>query len=242
MRSPGHKRRLINCLLFTLPALGQSFEVASVKPNPPRVAYGAGRPSCATGKFTAQTTSQLTIAWAFGVNIVQLEGLDKWPVARAAFAIEGVPAGPVSLDQCRKMAQALLAERFKLAIHRETRSMSVYALLVAKNGPKLQPPAETDVAPRGKACASPPKGWSIEELADCLNLYLYPNLVVDRTGLTGLYKITLDFSPPNGRGGLLGDGPDVFSAVESQLGLKLDQRKEEVEMIVIDHLEQPEAN
>ncbi len=251
MRVPAHKRRVINCLLFSLPALGQgfpaveqSFEVASVKPNPPRVAYEAGRPNCATGKFTAQTSLQLTIAWAYGVNIIQLDGTDKWPAAHASFAMEGVPAGPADEAQCRRMVQALLAERFKLAIHRESRPMSVYALVVARNGPKFQPAGEADQGrTRPVACKSPSRGWSMQDLADCMDLYLYPTLVVDHTGLSGgLYKITLDFSPPNGVGGLLGDGPDAFSAVESQLGLKLEDRKQQVEVIVIDHLEQPEAN
>jgi uncharacterized protein (TIGR03435 family) len=71
---------------------------------------------------------------------------------------------------------------------------------------------------------------------------LYPTPVVDHTGLNGVYKINLNFAPPGPDGKPMGDGPDLFSAVELQLGLKLDQRKEDVETIVIDHIEQPEPN
>lgn len=227
---------------MALPAAAQSFEVASVKPNLQGWTQ-ADRPSCAKGKFTTRATLQLAIAWAYGVNVIQLEGRDKWPAASAAFAMEGVPGGPVDETRCRAMVQALLAERFKLAIHRESRSMSVYALGIAKNGPKLQPAGATEAGRRKPvACRSASDGWSMQDLADCLDLYLFPTLVVDHTGLNGRYKIDLDFSPPNGRGGLLGDGPDAFSAVESQLGLRLDPRKEPVEVVVIDDVEQPDAN
>jgi len=158
--------------------------------------------------------------------------------------MEGVPGQPVDEARCRAMVQALLAGRFKLAIHHETRPMPVYAMTVAKNGPKLQSAGEADAGRnnRAKSCASPPKGWSMQELAGCMDLYLYPMLVVDHTGLTGTYAIGLDFAAPLPDGKLLGDGPDVFSAVESQLGLKLDQREEPVEMIVVDHIQPPDAN
>jgi len=82
----------------------------------------------------------------------------------------------------------------------------------------------------------------MQELADFLERLFSPTPVVDHTGLTGPYKITLNFSPSTPDGKLIGDGPDIFSAVESQLGLKLDQRKENVEMVIVDHIEQPEAN
>lgn len=179
MLSRARKRLLINWLLCALPALGQSFEVSSVKPSPPARRVSLGLPSCATGKFTAQTSLRLTIAWAYGINIIQLEGRDKWPVAQATFAIEGLPDGPADDAQCRVMVQALLAQRFKLAVHRESRARPVYALLIGKNGPKIEPAGEADQRrPKPMACVSPAQGWSMQDLADCLDLYLYPTLVV----------------------------------------------------------------
>jgi uncharacterized protein (TIGR03435 family) len=101
------------------------------------------------------------------------------------------------------MVQTLLADRCKLAIRREARPMTVYAL--GRN-------------------------------------FLYPTPAVDHTGLDGVYKINLDFAPPVPDGKPIGDGPDLFSALESQLGLELGQRKEPVETIVIDHIQPPNPN
>jgi uncharacterized protein (TIGR03435 family) len=250
--------RRISCLLWAAPLFAQpAFEVASVKPFTLTVAT-AVPPSCPGGRFVARFGLASIIDWAYGIQPFELEGLDKWPTARGAFAIEATssaqvsqgPArpGPTSDIQCRAMVRTLLAERFKLTIHRESRTLSVYALQVAKNGAKMQPATDADqdgVHVNGAKTFGSPKGWSMPELADFLTRSFYLTPVVDRTGLKGLYKLTLNFAP-----GLYnvpgvapqGDGPDIFSAVEAQLGLKLEQRKEPVETVVIDHIEQPEAN
>jgi uncharacterized protein (TIGR03435 family) len=244
--------RRISCLLWAAPIFAQpAFEVASVKPFTLTLAT-AVPPSCPVGRFVARFGLASIIDWAYGIQPFQLDGLEKWPTARGAFAIEATSAPvspePASDARCRAMLQALLAERFKLAVHRETRTLSVYALLIAKNGAKMQPATDADqdgVHVNGAKTFGSPKGWSMEELADFLARSFYLTPVVDRTGLQGLYRLTLNFAP-----GLYnvpgvapqGDGPDIFSAVESQLGLKLEQRKEPVEVMVIDYIEQPEAN
>ena len=238
----------VSALEAQTPPPAPTFEVASIKPAPPidRAKIMAGKLHLGMTVDAARVDiGNLSLAdlirTAYRVKAFQVSGPD-WMATQRFDILAKMPEGATK-EQVPDMLQALLAERFKLAIHRETRSMPVYALVAGRNGPRLQP-ADGAEEPRTKpvACKSPSTGWSMQDLADCLDLYLYPTLVVDRTGLRGLYKITLDFSPPNGRGGLLGDGPDAFSAVESQLGLKLEDRKEPVEVIVIDRLEPPEAN
>jgi len=154
------------------------------------------------------------------------------------------------------MVQALLADRFKLKIHHETKAISVYALVVGKTRPKLK---EADpskpgagaringrpmrIAPDGKETLL---GWTTAYLADALTLttqQLDRRRVVDRTGLKGVYEFNLQFDEfPNVGFGRPHDQPDVFIAVEEQLGLKLEARKEPFDIIVIDHLEKSSEN
>jgi uncharacterized protein (TIGR03435 family) len=239
-------------LLFATPLLGQTpqprFEVTSVKPFT-LTAATAVPPGCPGGRFAARFGLPSTILWAYGIQPFQLDGIEKWPNARASFAIEAASAAPVSESQCRLMVQTLLADRFKLAIHREPRPFSVYALSPAKSGPKLKQATDADpedgVHINGAQTYGLPKGWSMAQLAELLGRSLYPTPVVDKTGLEGIYRFTLNFAPgPYNIPGVepRGDGPDIFSAVESQLGLKLEQRKEPIEFVVIDHVEAPDAN
>jgi uncharacterized protein (TIGR03435 family) len=131
----------------------------------------------------------------------------------------------------------------------------VYALVVAKNGPKM---AKADEAPgirvviNGNSMGIPagtpkdfkgPTGWSMDHLADIVRLGV-DRPVINRTGLEGLYKINLSFSslgvspadlPPEA-------GPEVMTALPEQLGLRLESAKAPIEMVVIEHIEKPDAN
>jgi uncharacterized protein (TIGR03435 family) len=130
------------------------------------------------------------------------------------------------------MMQTLLAERFKLALHRETRVLPVYALVVAKNGPKLQ-----EANPDGRAGLTSEGGRSgvrvtsqkaaMAGLAHRLSLDV-GRPVLDRTEIKGFFRITLEWARE-------GDGPSVFAAIQEQLGLKLEATKAPIEILVIDH-------
>ncbi len=137
-------------------------------------------------------------------------GLPKWASgAEGVFDIEGKAAGPVTEAQCRLMLQALLTDRFKLAVHRETRTLPVAALVVAKGGPKpklakaldtdaLQSDKDKRVFVNGTPAYASANGWSMAQLAEFL-LRVYPGrIVVDKTGLEGLYRFSLDYAvtPP----------------------------------------------
>jgi uncharacterized protein (TIGR03435 family) len=158
---------------------------------------------------------------------------------------------PHARPEFRKMLQALLADRFKLAVHRETKEMPVYALVVGKGGPKFKesaPDAEDvgriNIDSRTQNQTLVATKCTMESLADDLMSFLgVEKPVVDRTGLTGFYNIKLQATPkwkmdadPE-----LGD-LSASAAVQEQLGLKLESAKAPVEILVVDHWEKPTAN
>jgi uncharacterized protein (TIGR03435 family) len=137
-----------------------------------------------------------------------------------------------------QMLQALLADRFKMKVHDETRSLPVYALTIAKDGPRL-PRAST---PDGGTSSGPriiaAKGATIDVLARMLADVL-TKPVLNRTGLTGIFNVKLDFAPLQGPSDA---GPSLFTAIQEQLGLKLEATKGPVQVLVIDSAEKPDAN
>jgi uncharacterized protein (TIGR03435 family) len=184
----------------------------------------------------------------------------------------------------RKMMQGMLADRFKLKVHHETKELPVYALVVSKGGPKLKeadpnapmPNAPNGMkmpdggpngigmkmpegAPRGNGMmmmtpgSMTARGIPIANLVNILTMQLHRQ-VVDKTGLTGKYDIDLKFGPEDGKAMMQGDssagagpvttdsGPSIFTALEEQLGLKLDSTKGPVDTIVVEHLEMPSGN
>ena len=173
----------------------------------------------------------------------------------------------LDLRQRNSMLQPLLAERFKLKVHKETELRSIYELVIAKNGPKLKEakPGDTDTSgtkganrfSRPGAILIASQGMSIAALANHLSELLH-RTIVDKTGLTGKYDITLRV----GIGGWPGSyasgagrrpaanrqrtpsrfAPSIFAAIQEQLGLKLQSTKGPVETLVIDHVEQPSEN
>lgn len=158
------------------------------------------------------------------------------------------------------MLQALLAERFKLKLHSETKVLPMYDLVLAKNGSKLKaaavPDAPADKAngpetakPHGMMTMGPGmlegQGLSITAVANQLS-YIVHYSVVDKTGLTGAYDLDLKWTPddagPLSGDALGGSGPSFFTALQEQLGLKLQSTKGPVETLTIDHAELPSEN
>ena len=138
------------------------------------------------------------------------------------------------------MVQSLFADRFKLVAHREMKESPVYLLTIAKTGSKLHPGGAVrfNGGVQGDASGKPdwPDGMTMSQLAGILSNYT-DRLVVDRTGLTGTYGITLDFSLTD-----RDDRPSIFTAVQEQLGLKLEPTKAPVEVLVIDSVNKPSEN
>jgi uncharacterized protein (TIGR03435 family) len=149
----------------------------------------------------------------------------------------------------RQMLQTLLAERFHLKVHREMKEMPVYALVVGKNGPKFKEssPDAAFVSNHGVNGHNQTITLSkatMESLADDIRGgFAVDRPVVDRTGLTGTYDLKMEASPE----GRINRAPEpgdisIFTAVQQQLGLRLEPRKEPLEILVVDHIEKPSEN
>jgi uncharacterized protein (TIGR03435 family) len=249
-------------VLFSMGAPCQpAFEVASVKPDRTGV-RGSMEFSSSRDRFTA-TDMPLgaLILVAYNITVRQLSGPGE--VLSARFDIAAKAEHPVSADAMMHMLQSLLADRFKLVIHRERREVPVYALRIGKGGPKLKPsdlPPGAGVVPRTPSTAGgsesagghlafkdesmPDFAWALSRMAG-----IGDRVVVDETGLKGKYDFQLtlerDSAPPAGadaHGPAATLGPPIFSAPREQLGLQLESSKALVEFLVVDHAEQPAEN
>ncbi|HET8549924.1 MAG TPA: TIGR03435 family protein [Bryobacteraceae bacterium] len=236
----------------------QTFEVASIKPNAAsdnrvmmRVQPG--------GRFTATgVTLKQLIGQAYNVRDFQISGGPGWIGserydinAKAETAAERIPP-----EQLRPMLRALLEERFQLKVREESREMPVYALVVAKNGPKLTPTSSPQgpVMRMGRGQLDGKK-VPVSMLAQQLSQQVGRN-VVDKTELKGEYDIVLNWTPEPGQGGgpFAGPpppdalppadaaGPTLFTALQEQLGLRLESQKGQVATIVIERAEKPSEN
>ena len=144
--------------------------------------------------------------------------------------------------QRQLMLQSLLADRFKLRVHNETREQPIYDLVVAKGGPKLKPwppGVQTKGASWGRSEIRI-EGWPIERFASSLD-GMVGRPVFDKTGLRGNYDIDLKWTPEDEQGAP-DAGPSLLTAIQEQLGLKLVPTKGPVVTFVVDHVERPSEN
>jgi uncharacterized protein (TIGR03435 family) len=221
---------------------GQSapeFEVASVKPHAPG---GSPHVSIAgdPGRVTfANITVRGLIREAYGLKIYPpLRGPDALSTDR--YDVTAKVAPDASKEQRMLMLQRLLAERFKLVVHRETKELPIYTLVAGRNGPRFHAVEDDGSAPEagsGGGHQIQAHHISMKLLAATLQGWI-GDTVVDATGLTGLYDLHLDFNFDEGKPD---EGPTIFEAVQ-KIGLKLEARKGPVEVVVIDHVEKPSAN
>jgi uncharacterized protein (TIGR03435 family) len=272
-----------------------AFEVASIKPNN----SGDGRVMLGNqpGRFTAtNVTLRMLIRNAYQLQDFQISGGPGWLasdrfdiVAKIeAGAQDAMPAGPPVPGQgptlLQLMLRSLLAERFKLAVHTETKEQPIYALVMARSAGRLGPElkkSETDCAALmaargrgpGRGITPPPQpgermqcgirigpgnmsvgGMTLAQFANSLGMFV-GRVVLDRTGLTGSYDFNLTWTPdqmpqrgpgtgadqPGRINGVEIDpnGPSIFTAVQEQLGLKLDPQRGPVDVLVIDRAEHP---
>jgi uncharacterized protein (TIGR03435 family) len=234
-----------NCvILAALAAFGQmaaptAFEVASVKPN--TSGSGSSRTSGTTGQLTITNRSlKELIEMAYSIQDFQLSAPD-WLGSAKFDIVAKIPAG-AGANQRPAMMRALLADRFQLAVHRESKEMPAYALVAARGGPKLQQvePGGTNMNNNGNNNSRQitAERVSMAGLAETL-ARIVEHPVVDRTGLQGVYKLKLEYAPdnakPDGPDGAA--GPSIYAALQEQLGLKLQTQKLPVEIIVVDRVE-----
>jgi uncharacterized protein (TIGR03435 family) len=211
-----------------------AFDVASVKPadpNGPVQSWTGGSP----GRFAAKGTLQFFVQLAYEVESLRLTGGPKW-LGADIFDIDAKAQRPFNITERNLMLQTLLAERFKLALHFETREFLVYALVVGKSGPKIQAVTDgigTMTTGRGRLNCRLPIAAFARSLSSTLG-----RTVLDQTGLTGAFDIKLEWTPD----GDDASGPSIFTAVQEQLGLQLESAKGPVEILVIEHAEKPAAD
>jgi uncharacterized protein (TIGR03435 family) len=249
--------RFASLFLLSCALCGQTFEVASVKPADPDTRGTSIH--TANGAFTATgITARNCITMAYDVQTFQLEGGPGWMADQRFNIAAKLPAGsvkgphdPEGMPKTREALRAMLADRFQLVVHRETKLMPAYVLVAAKGGPKLK---ETTDDGAGTNINSNSGKMSAERISMALfarNLAgTLGSPVVDMTGLKGVFNLTLEWTPDDVQSGAKpraessepSAGPSIFTALQEQLGLKLDRQKAPVEMIVIDRIEKPTEN
>jgi uncharacterized protein (TIGR03435 family) len=219
------------------------FDVASVKPASPEEIQ-AGSSGCKTGhgrETCTNVTLKRCIVGSFHTGPGQIVGGPSW-LDSDRFHIEAKAAEPVEDDAVLDaMMKALLAERFHLTLHRETRNLQALVLEAAKSGPKLEK------APGGEAVTDSSHGrltlknTTMDGLAE--RLARVADLpVVNRTAIDGVFNMKLVWTPEGENPKGPGSPPSLFTAIQEQLGLRLQSQKTPVEVLVIDHAEKPAEN
>jgi uncharacterized protein (TIGR03435 family) len=251
-------------IAFAQPTL-PSFEVASIKPSPPISAHGvlfgmSDDPGRFKGSYVTLTD---LLAKAYGVEHARISGGPSWVLSDRFEVIATLPRGTPE-GQIPLLLQTLLAERFRLSVRRDTRTTRIYALVPAKGGPKLKRAAAEDSAsPGGPAMLSsaPLFMGSNGALGICcgraklnkVSMAGFASLlsaetdrpVNDATGIEGQYEISLEWTPAGGPqpdGTPAEAGPSIYTAVQEQLGLRLEPRNAPLEYLVIEYVEKPDAN
>jgi uncharacterized protein (TIGR03435 family) len=257
-----------------------TYDVVSIKPN--KSGSGGMRIQMSGDRYSSEGVSVRTlIQYAYNIKVGnQIFGVPMSMISGVPGSMEGArfdieakmdedavaalkKLPPEEADaQRRSMMRAMLADRFKLVAHRESKELPMYSLVIAKGGFKLKDADPNNTYPNG---IKGPDGVShagmmmvgngrltaqaipMSNLAANLTGQL-GRIVVDKTGLTGKYDVTLQWAPDDNRGaapdaGSTADaGPSIFTALQEQLGLRLDATKGPVDMIVVDHVEMPSEN
>jgi uncharacterized protein (TIGR03435 family) len=250
-----------------------AFDVASIKPNESgaRGSRGAQTP----GRFTVTNTTVFAmIQTAYGIRDVQVTGGPGW-MKTNRYDINAVRPANATREQLPGMLRNLLAERFALKVHHETRALAAANLVMARSDRRLGPHLQTATDADADCTSGPPPGFDpTKGLPPCSYRIMTGRLsvrgftmarfaqqlegavqdhpfIVDETHLDGAFNIDLlefrpdglsDTPPPDWPGVVpwpAVDAPSIYTAIQDQLGLKLEFRKDPIDVIVIDHMEPP---
>src|SRR5580658_4599213 len=237
------------------------FEVAAIKPSDPNSAGRWIRMQSANRFYAKNHTVKTLIQAAYNLTPRAVSGGPSW-VDSDHYEILAETPGNVrpALDEQMSMLRKLLADRFRLKFHREEKEFSIYALTVAKTGSKLKESTlDLDATPEGPPLLAfviapdtvrlPARAVTMPEIASVFQRAALDQPVVDRTGLSGRYDFDLEFTPDESQFSGLGlkgtpesTKPDLFTAMQQQLGLKLEATKGPINTLVIDQAERPSAN
>lgn len=225
-------------------AQAPAFDVASIHENPGpwhvMLGYSSSGP-------------RLTLeGWRPFALIMEAYDLKRYQVSFSSsdesvydIAAKAEGSGNLTRAEFRPMLQALLAQRFNLKVHRETREMPVYAMIIGKSGVKFkesppEKPSRTYGGVNGRNQYMEYSQGTMEMVADGIGV---DRPVIDKTGLTGKYEIRLEATPEF----RINNNPQpddlrIFDAIQQQLGLKLEPQKANIEVLVVDHMDKPSAN
>jgi uncharacterized protein (TIGR03435 family) len=230
-----------------------AFEVATIRPAAPspdghtHINYPPG------DRFSAANITLLALMeWAYGMPAKQILDGPSW-LATTRFDIQAksnteADSSPQSLSSAqeqeqerkRHMVESLLGERYGLKLHKETRTLPAYDLVIAKGGAKLQPSQASGKSIGTGRTHFNGEGLTATTIAEQLS-QIAGRIVVDKTGLTGRYDLKLLWTPDDAPATDT-SAPSLFTALQEQLGLRLESTKEAVPVLVIDHIDLPTAN
>jgi len=236
------------------------FDVATIKPTEPDT-KNKGFMNNGRHVLAVNMTVNDIVSFAYGVHAKQIAGAPAW-LGTDRFDVDGVPdvEGELNLKQMQGMYRKLLADRFNLTFHREKRELAVYAVTVAKGGPKLTKskgapdgsPDQTFTELSSQRVVLRETNATMEEFALML-VDVMDRPVVDQTGIAGRFDFTLKWTPDETQFGSQGvhfsppgddpnAAPGLFTAIQEQAGLKLEPVKAQTDVIVIDHVGRSSAN
>jgi uncharacterized protein (TIGR03435 family) len=235
-----------------------AFEVATIKPVDPEEKAGRYIIMQGTDRFVVKYyTLKLLIAAAYDLTPQAISGGPAWLTSDHYDILAKTP-GEVLPSRPEQMAmlRTLLADRFKLTFHREQKEFSLYTLNVAKGGPKLKPstapaddPAKLISTVYPQRILLPAHNATMGEFASLMQRAILDRPVVDKTGLTAKYDFDLEWAPDNSQFGgevaaATADAPSApfFTAIQQQLGLKLEATKGPIAALVVDKVERPSAD
>ena len=234
-----------------------TFAVATIKPARPDE-LGGGM-ALQGQRVVARSTSLMNlISFAYGVHSEQIMNAPVWAeTERYDIVAEPDVEGRPNDKQMKSMVQKLLAERYKLGLHHGSKVLPIYVLSIAKREPIL---TRSDSDPNGPPVRSLNflgglvlRNVTIGDFANDLQADILDRPVVDQTGIAGKYDLTLKWTPDDSQFPNYGTvlrppvdadtaPPDLFTAIQEQLGLKLESTKASVDVLVIDHVEKPSEN
>jgi len=231
----------------------KQFEVASIKPNKSADTGRAFVPQSADRISATNVTLRELLRIAYNLQDFQISGGPSW-IDSSGYDIEAKAGTEASPPDLQLMLQSLLAERFNLVVHRDRKEAPAYALVVSRNGNKLKPSDPSK-------CVPPPAGLcgvlralngliigeqiTTEQFSFRLSRSI-GRTIVDKTGLTGIFDLRLEWQPDqivtSPEAPPLSQRPSLMTAIQEQLGLKLDSDKTFVDTLVIDRVEKPSDN
>jgi uncharacterized protein (TIGR03435 family) len=241
-------RVLLACGVLLLSGQSASFEVTSVKPTDAVVRGGGSAGLQPGGRFVLKNGPvRVLINMAFQTQTNEIVGAPDWVTYGEHYDVEAHAGREISYPELRPRLQALLADRFKMKAHLESRVRPMYELRVLRSdrtlGPQMKPASDAACLAREESCSARGGTGLIESNGMSMPAFVtwLPGIlgrpVLEKTGLTGRYELLLKYSQSEG-----GDLPSLPTALREQLGLTLESIDAPTDVIVVDHIEKPTAN